>query len=126
MRSWSLAATVLLGSSFFQQAAAGDALYKCIDSQGAISIQDKPCAGPTQTQSVTPVEVDPHSRAQQGRLYQADPADRSAPRRTRRTTRLSQCEQVRAKVAKERDREGLTASFDRRSQWDERVRRACR
>lgn len=126
MRSWSLAVTVLLGSSLFQHAAAGDALYKCVDSQGAISIQDKPCAGSTQTQSVTPVEVDPQHRATQGRLYQADPADRSTARRTRRATRVSQCELVRAKVAEERDREGLTASFDRRSQWDERVRRACR
>lgn len=126
MRSWAFGLALLLGHSLPSLVFASGALYKCVDRRGAVSIQDTPCTGSTQTQSVTPVEVDPQARSRQGRLYQADSMDRVAQRRNRRATRVSQCEQVRAQVADERDREGLTASFDRRSQWDERVRQSCK
>ena len=115
-------------------------VYKCVGADGGLAYQDEPCAEGSREASRHEERVAPKrsraaivAQAQREAAEVAAIAHHSAPRKTgglnaaneRVTARRRYCEQTRAEVQRERDRNWTRLTVDYLRSLDERVHRAC-
>lgn len=137
---------ILVLALFVSMPASAQHLYRCIDYQGAVSIQDKPC--PAAARETKRVELHAYEETATSRAARADAIERArasreaggfkpaatAPSR-RQASRSSPwapdrnnqaCENAKAHRKRTLEILGLKRTYDDLQRLDEGVRRACK